>query len=167
MNRGCPNEAARRGTPTDRADIDALRVEARAATREVRGGAALWGRDRPASVTEPVLAAALAGAADSCVLLGTLDGMGAGYLLARALDTDGSGRVAEVVELWVTPQARGIGVGEALMEELIDWANELDCGEVDALALPGDRDTKNFFESHGLVARAISVSRRLHRDDQG
>jgi hypothetical protein len=30
------------------------------------------------------------------------------------------------------------------------------------VALPGDRDTKNFFESHGLVARAISVSRHLN-----
>ena len=32
---------------------------------------------------------------------------------------------------------------------------------MDSLALPGDRATKNFFETHGLVARAITVHRRL------
>ena len=33
------------------------------------------------------------------------------------------------------------------------------CFGVDSLALPGDRHTKNFFESFGLVARAIVVHR--------
>ena len=35
------------------------------------------------------------------------------------------------------------------------------CFGVDSLALPGDRHTKNFFESFGLVARAIIVHRSL------
>lgn len=166
MNRRCPTEAARRGKPDDRDDIDALRAEARAATLDVRGGAALWSRDRPARVTDPMLSAALAGATESVVLVGTLDSMIVGYLLAHSVDTDGSGQVAEIVELWVTPPARGIGVGEAVMRALIDWARSRDCAELDAIALPGDRDTKNFFESHRLVARSISVSRRLHRDDR-
>jgi hypothetical protein len=32
---------------------------------------------------------------------------------------------------------------------------------MDSLALPGDRATKNFFESFGLKARAIVVHRSL------
>jgi hypothetical protein len=32
---------------------------------------------------------------------------------------------------------------------------------IEATALPGDRATKNFFETHGLVARALTVHRRL------
>ncbi len=162
MTNPCPNEAARPAVPDDRGDIEALRDEARAATLTARGGAALWGRDRPADVTDHVLSAALAGARGACAIVGTLDGMGVGYLLARTTDTEGSGRVAEILELWVTPGARGIGVGEAMMEELTAWARAEGCGELDAVALPGDRDTKNFFESHGLVARAISVSRHLN-----
>ena len=41
------------------------------------------------------------------------------------------------------------------------WAKRWGCIGVDSLALPGDRDTKNFFETHGLVARAITVHRTL------
>jgi hypothetical protein len=35
------------------------------------------------------------------------------------------------------------------------------CVGIDALALPGNRQTKNFFESFGFTARAIVVHRRL------
>ena len=34
---------------------------------------------------------------------------------------------------------------------------------IEALALPGDRATKNFFEAQGMVARAIIVHRQLDR----
>jgi hypothetical protein len=48
-----------------------------------------------------------------------------------------------------------------LMDQLVEWCRERGCIGVDSLALPGDRATKNFFESFGLVARAIIVHRRL------
>lgn len=35
------------------------------------------------------------------------------------------------------------------------------CLGIDALALPGNRETKNFFEASGLTARAIVVHRSL------
>jgi hypothetical protein len=47
------------------------------------------------------------------------------------------------------------------MEAVLAWAGERGCVGVDALALPGSRETKNFFESFGLVARAIVVHRDL------
>jgi hypothetical protein len=49
------------------------------------------------------------------------------------------------------------------MEAVLAWCDERGCFGVDALALPGNRETKNFFESFGLVARAIVVHRRLDR----
>jgi len=159
--RPCPEESARRARPADRADIEVLRREARAATISARGGAALWGRDRPATRVDAVLDLALSDAPEALAVVGTIDDQSVGYLVARTDDTEGSGRVAVLEELWVTPEARGIGVGEAMMGVLTDWARARRCGALDAIALPGDRDTKNFFESHGLVARAISVSRRL------
>jgi hypothetical protein len=32
---------------------------------------------------------------------------------------------------------------------------------IDALALPGDRDTKNLYERNGIVARLITAAREL------
>lgn len=161
MSARCPHEAARPATPADRADIAALRDEARVGTLASRGGAAFWGRDRPADQTDRVLAAALDGADHAVALVGTLDGMTVGYLLAEWRDTPGTGRVTTVLELWVTPEARGIGVGESMIEAALGWARDSGSTEIDASALPGDRATKNFFESQGLVARSIAVSTRL------
>lgn len=44
---------------------------------------------------------------------------------------------------------------------LIDHATVAGAIGVDSLALPGDRGTKNFFESFGLKARAIVVHRAI------
>jgi len=48
-----------------------------------------------------------------------------------------------------------------LLDYVIEWATERHCVGVDSLVLPGNRETKNFFESFGLVARAIVVHRAL------
>jgi hypothetical protein len=48
-----------------------------------------------------------------------------------------------------------------MMEDLVAWCTAQGCFGVDSLALPGDRHTKNFFESFGLVARAIVVHRSI------
>jgi hypothetical protein len=52
------------------------------------------------------------------------------------------------------------------MDELQAFCETRDCLGVDAIALPGNRDTKNFFETFGLVARAILVHRPLPRPDR-
>ena len=57
-----------------------------------------------------------------------------------------------------------MGVGEAMMELVLAWCDERGCRGVDSLALPGDRETKNFFERFGLTARAIVVHRALRPD---
>ena len=43
----------------------------------------------------------------------------------------------------------------------IAWATERGCFGIESMALPGNRETKNFFERFGLVARAIVVHRAL------
>jgi hypothetical protein len=52
-------------------------------------------------------------------------------------------------------------VGEAMMDQIVAWCEKHGCVGVDAIALPGNRHTKNFFETFGLVARAIVVHRPL------
>ena len=69
--------------------------------------------------------------------------------------------LAQITDLYVLEPARGVGVGEVLLRTMREYAVERTCRGIDARALPGDRTTKNFFESFGLVARSIEVYRDL------
>ena len=101
---------------------------------------------------------------DSSVYLGTIDGTAVGYgLLTVKTVSDGSLH-AVVDELFVEEDAREVGVGEALIDALIGDAKSRGARAIQSLALPGDRATKNFFESQGMVARAIVVHRWLDED---
>lgn len=76
-----------------------------------------------------------------------------------ALELDGErGRLAEIL---THPDARGVGVGHAMLAEVERLARHAGCTRLDSVALPGDRETKNFFESHGLTSRLLVVSRQL------
>ncbi len=55
--------------------------------------------------------------------------------------------------------ARAVGVGESLIECVLAFTAEQRCVGVDALALPGHRAAKNFFEGSGFTARAIVMHR--------
>ena len=98
---------------------------------------------------------------DTLVLVGTIDETVIGYAVTTIEDVADEGRLAVVRDLYVEPGARGVGVGAAMMDGVLAWAGERGCIGVDALALPGSRATKNFFEGFGLVARAIVVHRSL------
>jgi len=97
----------------------------------------------------------------SLVLVGTIDDSIIGYAVTTIETVADEGRLAVVRDLYVEPGARGVGVGAAMMDAVLTWAEERGCIGVDALALPGSRATKNFFEGFGLVARAIVVHRSL------
>lgn len=62
---------------------------------------------------------------------------------------------------YVEPDAREVGVGSALVAALLAWFSERGCGGVDAVALPGDRSTKQLFEAAGLSARLLVLHRPL------
>ena len=155
-----PEEAARTATE---ADIPQVATLAGAATAEKLGqkGGALWARReaRPAP-QEATLRSAL-DRTDHEVAVGTLDGVVVGYGVVRAETLLDGGLLGVIEDIYVDPAARAVGVGETLMNHLIDWCRARGCFGVDSLALPGDRETKNFFESFGLVARAIMVHRPL------
>lgn len=98
---------------------------------------------------------------DTHVRIGTGDGSFLGYCVMKVQSLRDGTTLGVVTDLWVHPDARGIGVGHALMGDAADRAQTLGCIGIDARALPGDRATKNFFESFGLVARAIEVHKRF------
>lgn len=69
--------------------------------------------------------------------------------------------VAMIEQVFVEEPARELGFGDALVEAIVGWARSAGCGFVEALALPGDRHTKNLYERAGITARLITVSRAL------
>ena len=143
--------------PAEAGDLPTLVAMARTARLEqsvLRGGQLLVARHcRP----EP-LDLAFAEAMDdptTGLWSGTIDGVPVGYALVSA-----DGDIAVIEELHVDPEARAVGVGEALLEAITAWAKEQACRGIDSFALPGARETKNFFETFGMTARLLV----LHRD---
>lgn len=101
---------------------------------------------------------------DSVLHLGTIDGVPVGYGLL-SLRTLEDGSVHGVIEeLFVEPEARSVGIGELLLLELVHEARERGAAAIQSTALPGDRATKNFFETQGMVARALIVHRWLNEE---
>lgn len=146
-------EAVRHAEPADAARLADLETDAREAMARERGGP-----ERLAELPERGRAgweAALADP-DQVVLLATYDGIPLGFLGA-GLDRG----VLRIAGIWVEPDARELGLGEELLTTAIDAAVARGASAVEAVALPGDRATKNLFERFAVKARAIVVHRSL------
>jgi GNAT superfamily N-acetyltransferase len=147
--------SARRATAADAASLTALDEAARLAVAAQRGGRLLLAHDLvafdPSSVDDP----------DRLVVVGTIDDVPVGYAVVRIEALGADGQLAVLDALFVEPEARDVGVGEAMMDLVLHWSAARGVDGVDGLALPGDRATKNFFERFGLTARAIVVHRAL------
>lgn len=127
---------------------------------EARGGP-IWAvretRPRPAGESF----AADVNAADRVVVIGQIDGTAVGFAtVGRETLRDGS-TLGVIDEMMVHPGAREVGVGEAMMDVLLDQCRSWGCFGVDSHALPGNRLTKNFFESFGFTARLLVVHHPL------
>ena len=113
-------DGARSATIEDLAAVASL---ARAARGElaVQRGDAVWeaqmGRPDP---VEAALAAAIEPAAERCSVVGTVDDVVVGYGMSSIEVLGDGSRLAVVTDLYVDPQARGIGIGEAMMDLLVD-----------------------------------------------
>ena len=147
-------EAARPARAADRERIGALRSELFAELRAYRGGE-LWVRERMSA----------ARADESSAFVGTLDDAVVGYGIVEVHELRDGGRLGLVTELYVEPDARQVGVGEALVGELLGWCREHRCTGIDATALPGHRAAKNFFEEQGLVSRSLTMHRELEPEE--
>ena len=153
-------ESARRAGHDDVNALAALATAALDEQRAARGGELLARRDSRPRPAHEWLRVGLADP-DELVLVGTWDDAVVGYAVASIETLRDGGRLAVLAELYVEPEARGVAVGEALMDTVLAWATERGCFGIDATVLPGNRESKNFFERYGLKARAIRVHRRL------
>ncbi len=149
--------------PAGLAELPIVVALAEAAISELspRRGGSIWSRyeARPEPV-EPTIRQQLVDDG-AVVAVGRIDDTVVGYAAGRLVGLHDGSTMTELSDIYVLPGARGVGVGECLMDFVIDWSRAAGSIGVDSVALPGDRDTKNFFESFGLVARAISVHRSL------
>lgn len=153
------SEFVRTAGEDDLAALVILEDEVRVVLREIERGGRQWLELHPrlgptgwqVRLADPGWATFLAG----------IDGVVLG-LASMRLPVGRPRQVAEEAGIYVTEEARGVGLGEQLLTALLETAGAAGAHEIDASALPGDRDTKNLFERFGLVARLIVVSRRLH-----
>lgn len=161
-------EAVRLASGADLDDLVRLAGLARAELGDERGGP-MWqllhGRldPLPATIHADLAEADLA---QGVVLVGTVADAPAGYAAAHREGLPDGTALAVISDVYVEPGFRDIGLGGALMEELVGWASTQGCRGIDALVLPGMRHSKNYFERFGLTARAILVHRDLRPLEQ-
>ena len=149
--------------PATEADLPRLDELARAVIAELaptRGGAVWKAREARAEPLAENLGPLL-GDPDHRVLVGTIDGVVMGYAVGR-LERLADGTTLGVIDdIFVEEGARGIGIGEGMINDLIAWCEKAGCIGIDAMALPGHRLTKNFFEESGFSARQLVMHRRM------
>jgi len=148
------------------ADVGRLAELARVLHGELRAlkGGVLWNarEARP----EPLEAAyrALLDDENACVVVGAIDDAVIGFGVVELETLRTGDRLGVITELFVEPDARAVGVGESMMRALIGFCDKARCTGIDAWALPGHRDAKNFFEGSGFSARGIVMHRSAARD---
>jgi GNAT superfamily N-acetyltransferase len=146
--------------PAHPGDADALQLlesEARAQLAHFRGGDRL-DTDLPSVGDGWVQRIA---SDEWLVLVAGFDDVPLGYLCANMATT----RAVPLIErVYVTVDVRQLGLGDRLVSAAIEASRRLGATAIDALALPGDRETKNLFERSGLTARLLIVSKGLDEE---
>lgn len=108
---------------------------------------------------------AIIGDPRSYVGIGCIDDVPVGFVWGRSeglLVQAGDRRVGVIRLIFTDHEARGIGVGDAMMTAVLTDMRGRGLTLFDAKVLPGHRHAKNFFEANGFAARLIT----MHRADE-
>ncbi|MDQ6910894.1 MAG: GNAT family N-acetyltransferase [Actinomycetota bacterium] len=153
-------EAARAATTADLPRLADL-VRGVTAELEITRGGAVW-RSRE-SRQEPIEASLekLLSDPKGRLLAATIDDVIVGYAAAHIERLADGSRLGVVDDIYVEEGARGVGLGEAMMDVLVSWCETEGCIGMDAMALPGHRHTKNFFEESGFTARQLIMHKPM------
>lgn len=155
-----PGVAARPATAGDLVHLAELYRASQHALVAWRGGDLLVERQ---GLAEPLVDSpgAPADRLGPAAWVGTIDDQVVGWAQAHT-DALSSGDLLGAIDaIFVEEAARGVGVGEAMMDAMIQWFTSLGCTGVDASALPGSRQAKGFLETAGFKARLIVMHRSL------
>lgn len=153
-------EGARPAAARDVARVAELARLMRAELLAMKGGA-MWVEREARSEPYETAYAALIADDDAHVVVGTIDEAVVGYAVVVVERLRSGERLGRITDLFVEPGARAVGVGEGLKDALVAYCEDRRCIGIDALALPGHRAAKNFFEESGLTARALIMHRSL------
>jgi GNAT superfamily N-acetyltransferase len=151
--------------PATENDLPRLVELARVAIAELtpmKGGAVWAAREARPEPIEESLKASLADE-HTRVVVGTIDDVPIGYAAVHVEVLHDGSRLGVVDDIFVEEEARQVGVGEAMMGDLVAWCEQHGCAGMDAMALPGHRSTKNFFEESGFTARNLVMHHRLDK----
>lgn len=149
-------EAVRTFEPGDLQDCVELTARACREAETVRGGGVLVAT--AADPAELVRTWVQDDERPSTVLVGLFNDSVVGLAAGTVSLSAHEGRV----ELcYVEESARAVGVGRALIDQLLAWFKSQRCGAVDALALPGDRETKRLLEAAGFKTRLLVLRAEL------
>ena len=85
-------------------------------------------------------AAAFVGRADDGTPLGT----------ATGAEYEAEPGVAYLYAMWVAPDARGAGVGRALLDAVADWARDRGCDRLVLLVTESNERARRFYVTHGF-----------------
>lgn len=83
-----------------------------------------------------------------------LGGTPAGMVSAVAQGTD-----VELISMWVSPPARGVGVGDALVEAVLGWAAAGRARRVVLRVMEANDHARAFYRRHGFVDSALFEER--------
>lgn len=152
---------ARQATESDIATLEELY---RALEKEMTALHSMW--PLAGGLDEPVADSLRSAIQDprTLVLLGEIDGVPVGFLLARyesLAPQAGGEKVGSIRLIYVDEEAREVSVGEVMRDRVMDLMREQGVTKFDAHVLPGHRLAKNFFEAGGFAARSIV----MHHDD--
>ncbi len=143
----------RLATPNDIADLARLQALARAGLEPVRGGAL-----RLQECAEVTDWASVLNDDSRLVVVGTLDDMVSSYMVMHLVPSKDRGIITHS---FVEAPARELGLGDAMLDATISVVRESGLTGIEAVALPGDRETKNMYERAGLTARKLTVYKAL------
>jgi N-acetylglutamate synthase-like GNAT family acetyltransferase len=153
-------EPARAATIDDVDRLVELANELHAELRVMRGGD-LWERREARVQPDAGAFAALLARDDASIVVGTIDGVVVGYGTVEIEVLRDSTRLGVIGDLFVEADARDVSVGEEIANALVAFCVQQQVVGVDAFALPGHREAKNFFERSGFTARALVMHKRL------
>jgi GNAT superfamily N-acetyltransferase len=95
------------------------------------------------------MVAATSGRQDRLVVVGTTDEAEVGFLSAHCERTRHQ-LIGVIDAIYVEPSARLVGVGDAMINLVVEWCAGRGCAGVDAPALPGSRPAKAFLRATAL-----------------
>ncbi len=143
----------RRATINDINDLARLQLLARQGIEDVRGGALRLAECPVVTDWNPLI-----DDTHVVVVVGTLDDSVMSYAVMHLSAANNRGIITHA---FVEVEARELGLGDTMVEHFIAAVRSAGLGGIEAVALPGDRETKNMFERAGLTARKLTVYKAL------